>query len=63
VGDEHARGRELVDDLGERDIGAADEVRCDRARVVGFGAVVELLEDDRADLAVELVETLIRNEL
>jgi hypothetical protein len=62
VRDEHARGRELVDDLRERDVGAALEVRTDRARVLGLRAVIELLENDRANLAIELLESLVRDE-
>src|SRR5215510_12175040 len=62
VGDQDARGGQLVDDPGEADVGAALEVGRDPLGVVGLGLVVELVHDDRADLAVQLGQALIGNE-
>jgi hypothetical protein len=42
--------------------GAALEVRGDARHVLGLGPVVELLHHDRADLAMELLEPLVRDE-
>ena len=62
VGDQHAVGRQLLDDRRERDVRAAHEVRGDPRRVARLGLVVELLHHDRADLAIQLVEPLVRHE-
>jgi hypothetical protein len=62
AGGQHPRGRAIAHHLGERDVLAIGEVGGDAIAVVGLGAEVELGQDDRADLAVDVLEALVRHE-